>query len=148
MIQSNVALKNQHKSKRDYLILDSKKWDFQIQIILIQIKCFEQLAHGVGICQPHQKTCRPVLWTNCLEKHRMCISVCKQEWNFYSRKLDGSKESRLVLSLFIYFIMFFHNLLLKVIILGVLSSFISVKLLLGPGNMVTQFQRTHQTGKK
>ena len=28
----------------DYLILNSKKWDFQIQIILIQIKRFEQLA--------------------------------------------------------------------------------------------------------
>ena len=46
VIQSNVALKNRHKSKTDYLILDSKKWDFKIQIILIQIKCFEQLAHG------------------------------------------------------------------------------------------------------
>lgn len=44
MIQSNVALKNQHKSKTDYLILDSKKWDFQIRIILIQIKFLEQLA--------------------------------------------------------------------------------------------------------
>jgi len=33
-----------HKSKTDYLILDRKKWDFKIRIILIQIKCFEQLA--------------------------------------------------------------------------------------------------------
>ena len=31
----------------DYLILNSKKWDFQIWIILIQIKCFEQLAPTV-----------------------------------------------------------------------------------------------------
>ena len=30
----------------DYLILDSKTWDFKIQIILIQIKLFEQLAPG------------------------------------------------------------------------------------------------------
>jgi len=36
--------KNRHKSKTDYLTLDRKKWDFQIRIILIQIKCFEQLA--------------------------------------------------------------------------------------------------------
>ena len=47
MIQSNVALKKRHKSKTDYPILDSKKWDFQIRIILIQIKCFQQLAHVV-----------------------------------------------------------------------------------------------------
>ena len=33
----------------DYLILDSKKWDFQIRIILIQIKCFEQLAPDVTL---------------------------------------------------------------------------------------------------
>jgi len=46
VIQSNVTLKNRHKSKTDYLILDRKKWDFEIRIILIQIKCFEQLAHG------------------------------------------------------------------------------------------------------
>jgi len=44
VIQSNFALKNQHKSKMDYLILGSKTWDFQIQIILIQIKLFEQLG--------------------------------------------------------------------------------------------------------
>ena len=31
----------------DYLILDSKKWDFQTLIILIQIKCFKQLALNV-----------------------------------------------------------------------------------------------------
>jgi len=47
VIQSNVALKNRHKSKTDNLILDRKKWDFQIRIILIQIKCFEQLAPDV-----------------------------------------------------------------------------------------------------
>ncbi len=29
-----------------YLNLDSKTWDFQIQIILIQIQLFEQLAPG------------------------------------------------------------------------------------------------------
>jgi len=45
VIQYNVALKNQHKSKTDDLILERKKWDFQIRIILIQIKCFEQLAY-------------------------------------------------------------------------------------------------------
>jgi len=41
-----LLLKKWHKSKTDYLILDRKKWDFQIRIILIQIKCFEQLAHN------------------------------------------------------------------------------------------------------
>lgn len=45
MIQSNVALKNRHKSKKDYLILDSKMCDLEIRIILIQIKFFEQLAN-------------------------------------------------------------------------------------------------------
>jgi len=41
-----LLLKKWHKSKTNYLILDRKKWDFQIRIILIQIKCFEQLAHN------------------------------------------------------------------------------------------------------
>jgi len=45
VIQSNVALKKRHKIKTDHLILDRKKWDFQIRVILIQVKCFEQLAH-------------------------------------------------------------------------------------------------------
>lgn len=44
VIQSDVALRNRHKSETDYLILDGKKWDFQIQIIWIQIKFSEQLA--------------------------------------------------------------------------------------------------------
>lgn len=53
-MQSNVALNNQHKSNMDYLILDRKIWDFQIRIIVIQIKLFELLAPGhnrITVCQ-------------------------------------------------------------------------------------------------
>jgi len=50
-------LKNQHKSKTDYLILDRKKWDFQIRIILIQIKCFKQLAPGISFSRKCDQMC-------------------------------------------------------------------------------------------
>lgn len=43
--QIQCCFENQQKTKTDYLILDFKKWDFQIWIILLQIKFFEQLAH-------------------------------------------------------------------------------------------------------
>lgn len=45
MIQSNFALRNWHRSRMDYLILDSKTWNFQIGIILIHIQLFEQLTN-------------------------------------------------------------------------------------------------------
>ena len=46
LILSKVSLKNWHKSNLDQVILDSKTWDFQIRINLIQIKFFEQLGPG------------------------------------------------------------------------------------------------------
>jgi len=46
MIQSHLALKNQHKNKIDHLILDIKTLDFQILINLTQIKLFEQLGRS------------------------------------------------------------------------------------------------------
>ncbi len=64
MIQSNFALKNRHKSKMGYLILDSKTWDFQIQIILIQIKLFEQLAPEDQYISPFRSRNSTGIWAS------------------------------------------------------------------------------------
>jgi len=62
-----LALKNRHKSKTDYLILNRKKWDFQIQIILIQIKCFKQLAPDA--------TLESLLLKMHTFEHHICVAI-------------------------------------------------------------------------